>query len=180
MACGRVRHRDFVRAVETHFHLPKGHRRETPKVPRKPKRRVRRRVQERLSQVHVAGGVRIPPYSDPKRYAFMIINAILGAGMNMITFEEDGTRHDRVVSRLESDGKLYVAANHWPRAWYNRALENPEVQATLDGETGDHLAVPVSGEEHDRVDSDNSLPVFFRILTGFPPRYFVRLDPREP
>jgi hypothetical protein len=94
------------------------------------------------------------------------------------TFDGDGSSHDRVVSRLESDGKLYVAANHWPRAWYKRALEHPEVQVTLDAKKGDYRAVPVEGAEHDRVDGDNSLGVVFRILTGFPPRYFVRLDPR--
>ena len=94
------------------------------------------------------------------------------------TTAEDGTAHDRVLSRLESDGQLYVAANHWPRAWYNRALKNPKVQVTLEGEKEDYLAVPVSEEEHDRVNSENSHGVMFRILTGFPPRYFVRLDPR--
>jgi hypothetical protein len=81
------------------------------------------------------------------------------------------------VSRLESDGKLYVAANHWPRAWYERALANPQVTATIDGAKGDYRAVPVTGAEHDQVERENSLPAFFRILTGFPPRYFVRLDP---
>jgi hypothetical protein len=101
-----------------------------------------------------------------------------GSTLVITTFDEDGTSHDRVVSRLESDGQLYVAANHWPRAWYNRALENPEVQVTPDGEKGDYRAVPVAGAEHDRVDSDNSLGVVFRILTGFPPRYFLRLDLR--
>jgi hypothetical protein len=94
------------------------------------------------------------------------------------TFDADGTPHDRVVSRLESDGQLYVAANHWPRAWYNRVLENPELHVTLGGAEGDYRAVPVTGAEHDRVDDDNSLGVGFRILTGFPPRYFVRLDRR--
>ena len=94
------------------------------------------------------------------------------------TFDGDGVSHDRVVSRLESDGQLYVAANHWPRAWYNRALENPEVEVTLDAEKGDYRAIPVEGAEHDQVDRENSLPVVFRILTGFPPRYFVRLDSR--
>ncbi len=94
------------------------------------------------------------------------------------TFDGDGTAHDRVVSRIESDGQLYVAANHWPRAWYKRALENPEMQVTLNGEKADYRAVPVTGMEHDRVDGENALPVVFRILTGFPPRYFVRMDPR--
>ena len=73
------------------------------------------------------------------------------------TFDDDGDSHDRVVSRLESDSQIYVAANHWPRAWYNRLLQKPEVQATLDGEERDYLAVPIAGEEHDRVNSENSL-----------------------
>ncbi len=101
-----------------------------------------------------------------------------GSTLVITTFDGDETPHDRVVSRLESDGQLYVAANHWPRAWYNRALENPEVQITLDGERSDYRAVPVTGMEHDRVDAENSLGVVFQILTGFPPRYFVRLEPR--
>ncbi len=101
-----------------------------------------------------------------------------GSTLVITTFDGDGTPHDRVVSRLGSDGQLYVAANHWPRAWYNRALENPEVQITLDGDKGDYRAVPVTGLEHDRVDGENNLGMVFRILTGFPPRYFVRLDPR--
>lgn len=101
-----------------------------------------------------------------------------GAVLVITTFDEAGSPHDRVVSRLESNGQIYVAANHWPRAWYERALGNPEVQATVEGQRRDYRAVPVSGEEHDRVNADNALPVPFRILTGFPPRYFLRLDPR--
>jgi hypothetical protein len=101
-----------------------------------------------------------------------------GTSLVITTFTPDGTAHDRVVSKLASDGKLYVAANHWPRAWYRRALGNPDVQATIDGAKGDYRAMAVSGEEHDRVDSDNKLPAFFRFLTGYPPRYFVRLDTR--
>jgi len=101
-----------------------------------------------------------------------------GTTLVITTFDEGGSPHERVVSRLESGGQLYVAANHWPRAWYDRALQNPEVQVTLDGETGDYRAVPVTGAEHDRVERDNRLGLVFRILTGFPPRYFLRLDPR--
>jgi hypothetical protein len=94
------------------------------------------------------------------------------------TTDEDGATHDRVLARLESDGRLYVAANHWPRAWYKRALENPNVRVAVDGEEGAYLAVPVTDEEHDRVNDENGTGIVFRILTGFPPRYFVRLDPR--
>lgn len=94
------------------------------------------------------------------------------------TTDEDGSSHDRVVSRLESGGQLYVAANHWPRTWYHQALENPNVEIVLDDAKTLRLAVAVTGEEHDRVDDDNSLPLPFRVLTGFPPRYFLRLEPR--
>jgi hypothetical protein len=101
-----------------------------------------------------------------------------GTTLVITTFDGDGRSHDRVVSRLESDGRLYVAANHWPRAWYERALQNPEVEVAVDGEKRSYRAVPVTGTEHHGVDDENRLGVFFRILTGFPPRYFLRLDPR--
>jgi len=98
--------------------------------------------------------------------------------LEIITTDENSNSSARVVARLESGGQLYVAANHWPRAWYRQALDNPNIEATFDGETADFTAVPISGAEHERVDNDNSLGLGFRILTGFPPRYFVRLDPR--
>ena len=94
------------------------------------------------------------------------------------TLNAEGVRHDRVVARLESGGQVYVAANHWPRSWYRQTLANPAITASFGGETGNFDAIPVTGAEHDRVDADNSLGFVFRVLTGFPPRYFVRLDPR--
>src|SRR5262247_4543724 len=74
-----------------------------------------------------------------------------GETLVITTFDEGGKPHERVVSRLDTDGKIYVAANHWPRAWYHRALENPRVQVTQDGGKVDYQAVRVSGAEHDRV-----------------------------
>ena len=100
-----------------------------------------------------------------------------GETVVITTFEEDGTGHDRVLSGLDSGGQFYVAVNHWPRAWYHRALENPAVQLTRGGETGDYMAVPVTGEEHDRVRAEHPIPTGARILMGFAPRYFLRLDP---
>jgi hypothetical protein len=101
-----------------------------------------------------------------------------GSTLLITTFDADGKPHDRVVSRLESGGKLYVAANHWPRAWYRRALRNPEVQASLDGVVRDYRAAEVSKEEAARVAGEHPLGPVFRVLTGFPPREFLRLDPR--
>ncbi len=94
------------------------------------------------------------------------------------TTDGDGEKHDRVLSGLTSDGKFYVAVNHWPRAWYRRALANPEVQVTREGAAAEYTAVPVAGAERDQVAADNPTGFVFRLLTGFPPRHFLRLDPR--
>src|SRR5262249_3956377 len=71
------------------------------------------------------------------------------------TLDERGTPHDRVVSRMVSDGHLYVSANHWPRAWYRNALANPHVQVAVNGAKADYLAVPIEGAEADRVEREN-------------------------
>ena len=93
------------------------------------------------------------------------------------TTDEDGNANPRVVSRLDSDGKIYVSANHWPRAWYNEALANPKVLIALDGDEGPYQAVPVTGPEHERVEAEHRHGFVFLVMTGFPPRYFLRLDP---
>lgn len=98
--------------------------------------------------------------------------------MVITTYDSDGQGADRVVARLKSNGTLYVAANHWPRGWFNDALENDEVDITFDGETQSYRAVLLEGVDHDAVNAQHALPLPFRILTGFPPRYLMRLDPR--
>ena len=94
------------------------------------------------------------------------------------TTTPDGAAQDRVVSPVEDRGQLYVSANHWPRSWYKRALANPDVDVTAGGEKRAYRAVPVTAAENDRLSVDHAHPLLFRILTGFPPRYFLRLDPR--
>ena len=98
--------------------------------------------------------------------------------MVITTYDDVGEGADRVVARLESEGNLYVAANHWTRAWYYAALDNAAVEITFDGQTLPYTAVLIEGEDHDRVNDAHALPIAFRILTGFPPRYLMRLDPR--
>lgn len=93
------------------------------------------------------------------------------------TFDGDGAGHDRVLSSLDMDETLYVAVNHWPRAWYRRAVANPAVQVTRDGATGDYVAVEVVDEEHDRVAATHPIPAVARFLMGYAPRRFLRLDP---
>ena len=85
---------------------------------------------------------------------------------------------DAAVAGMENGGQLYVAANHWPRGWYDRAIENPDVEITRAGERAAYRAVPVTGEERVRIAGDYSLPWAIRLLTGFPPRSFLRLTRR--
>ena len=82
--------------------------------------------------------------------------------MVITTYDSDGQGADRVVARLESNGALYVAANHWPRAWFNNARENDEVDITFDGETQPYRAVLLEGVDHDAVNAQHALPLAFR------------------
>lgn len=97
--------------------------------------------------------------------------------VTITTFDAQGNSYDRVLSGLESSGEFYVAVNHWPRAWYHRLLENPQVRIARNDETRDYVAVPVVAEEASRVEREHAIGLVGRFLMGFPPRYFVRLDP---
>ena len=99
------------------------------------------------------------------------------ATLVITTTDASGATRQRVVSRLDSAGQMYVAANHWPRAWYNEVLQHPDVQVTQAGTTAAYRAVPVTEQEYERVNTEHALGLGIRILTGFPPRRFVRLDP---
>lgn len=94
----------------------------------------------------------------------------------VITTFDDQEGKERVLSAVNNDSKLYVSANHWPRAWYRQALSNPNVEVAYKGEKNSYLAVPIEGKEHEKLMKDHAHPLTFRILTGFPPRYFLRLD----
>ena len=97
-----------------------------------------------------------------------------------ITATVEGEDRSAVVAGVESAGRTYVAANHWPRAWYHRVVENPDVRVTVQGRQAAFRAVPVSGDERSRIEREYRLPLILRILTGFPPRAFLRLDPVAP
>jgi hypothetical protein len=94
------------------------------------------------------------------------------------TTDGDGHASKTVIGGVESDGHVYVSANHWPRGWFNRAMEHPDVEVTRAGETKPYLATQVGGEERERVAAQYQLPWVVRFLSGFPPRSFLRLDPR--
>ena len=101
-----------------------------------------------------------------------------GETIVLSTTGSDGKRYERVLSPIDDDGQLFVAANHWPRAWYHRALENPEVRVTRGGETIDYRAVQVSEQERERLLDESGFPLVLYVFTGFAPRQFLRLDSR--
>jgi F420H(2)-dependent quinone reductase len=96
----------------------------------------------------------------------------------VITTTDAEGSSDAVVAGVESDGQLYVSANHWPRGWYHRAVENPDVEITRAGRKAAFRAVPVTGAERVRIAQDYKLPWVVRFLSGFPPRSFLRLNDR--
>ena len=100
-----------------------------------------------------------------------------GDTFTITTTNADGVATHRVLAQNFSGGNLYASANHWPRAWYHEALENPRVKATLDGVAADYVAVPVDDEEHRRVLPDIGNPIALKFLFGFAPQRFLRLDP---
>ena len=99
-----------------------------------------------------------------------------GIPMLVITStDEDGNELSLRVARFEMEGKLYVSAHHWTQGWYHRAVKHPNVQAEIDGVVSDYTAVPVDGEEYERVVARYPIPLPAKFLMGFPPsrKYFA-------
>jgi hypothetical protein len=94
------------------------------------------------------------------------------------TFDDDGTRSERVVRLTVLDDKKYIAANHWPRAWYRQALDNPQLEVKEEDSFNPYVAVALQGDELEFVEAGYQVGFEFRFRTGFPPRRFLRLDPQ--
>ncbi len=101
-----------------------------------------------------------------------------GSTIVISTIDAEGNSHERVVTPIDDNGTLIVAANHWPRAWYHRALANPDVSVTRDGETTKYRAVPVSEQERERLLDESGFPKVAYVFTGFASRQFLRLEPQ--
>lgn len=123
-------------------------------------------------------------------YVAYVINFEVQLGINqpqgstslvIATLSGDNERHERVLRLEQIDGNNYIAANHWPRSWYSQARDNPNVEVKMPGEDSfePYLAVPLEGAELDHISEVYSFGFEFRFRTGFPPRYFLRLDPRS-
>src|SRR5262245_49918432 len=115
--------------------------------------------------------------------AVLVVAGVIGyvqpeGDLVLTTTDAEGNAVDRSLAAVRVDGRLYVSANQWPRRWYYRALENPRVEVTVNGVRGAYYAVPVEGAELERIEEKYELELVWRVLAGFAPRRFLRLDPR--
>ena len=106
-------------------------------------------------------------YFQPENQATLVVT----------TFDAGDVGADRVLVRIEHEGELFVAVNHWPRQWYGRLLGNDQVRVRYEDIDARYTASKVLDAEAEALDAARPLGLGFRVLTGFPPRYFVRLTP---
>jgi hypothetical protein len=106
-------------------------------------------------------------YFQPENQATLVVT----------TFDAADVGADRVLVRIEHEGELFVAVNHWPRQWYGRLLDNDQVRVRFEDVDAGYTASKVPEAEQAALDTARPLGLGFRVLTGFPPRYFVRLTP---
>ena len=121
-------------------------------------------------------------------YVAYVVNFEIQLGVNqpqgstslVIATFSDGERHERVLRLEQIEGNNYIAANHWPRSWYGQARDNPNIEVKMPGEDSfePYRAVPLEGAELERISEIYSFDFAFRFRTGFPPRRFLRLEPR--
>ncbi len=102
----------------------------------------------------------------------------MGDVVVLTTTDADGVSVERVLTPIDDDGKLYLSANHWPRAWFRRAVANPDVRVKRGEETRDYRVVEITGDELAGIEERHEHPILVKIGMGFAPREFIRLDPR--
>ena len=99
----------------------------------------------------------------------------------LTTTDSSGDVSRRRLAGFAMDGKLYASAHHWPRGWYHNAVANPETIVERGNVVADYIAVPVTGDEFERVAAGFPLTFPVRFAMGFPPkRDIVRFDPVPP
>ena len=94
--------------------------------------------------------------------------------------DTEGKTIKRTLYGLEYDDRLYVSSNHWFRTWYHATLGNPQIGVERDGEIQPYIAVPIEGDEQLKVAKQYDMGFALRLLCGFAPQRFLRLDPQPP
>ena len=107
------------------------------------------------------------------------IQPTMDGGVTITVTPDGDTPIQRHLFGFERDGTLFVSSNHWFRKWYNAALKNPDVEITRDGVTRPFTAEAVHGEEHERLSREYSMGFVLRLICGFAPNKFLRLEPQS-
>lgn len=85
---------------------------------------------------------------------------------------------ERKLYGLEYNNSLYVASNHWFRTWYHTIVKAPVFDVEREGKIASYTATPVSGDERVEVTQAYGQSFMLRLLCGFAPQRYLRLDPR--
>jgi len=107
------------------------------------------------------------------------IQPAMDGGVRITVTPDGGAPLQRHLYGFEHDGKLFVASNHWFRKWYYAALDYPDIEVTRDGVTRPFTARTVHGEEHERLSKDYNMGFVLRLICGFAPSKFLRLEPKS-
>jgi predicted Zn-dependent peptidase len=102
-AAGDLQHAELARLVEAGFDPPAGEPPEPDPVP-EPKPPCVRHVEEDVQQLYLSLGARAVPYGDPRRYALIVLDTLLGGGMSSRLFQrirEDAGLAYSVFSSLD-------------------------------------------------------------------------------
>lgn len=99
---------------------------------------------------------------------------------NVVTlFVVDGdVSFARKLYGFKHHGKLYVSSNHWFRQWYHAIVRSPDLEVEHAGEVKAYKAVAITGHEREEVAREYKMGFVFKLMCGFAPRRFLRLDPR--
>ncbi|NKC00315.1 MAG: hypothetical protein GKR90_17765 [Pseudomonadales bacterium] len=88
---------------------------------------------------------------------------------------------DSVLTRklygFDYNHKLYVSSNHWFRHWYHAILRNPQIDVEHAGNVKPYTIIPIEGDERAEIAREYKMGFVLRLMCGFAPRRFLRLDP---
>ncbi|MFN3821986.1 MAG: M16 family metallopeptidase, partial [bacterium] len=98
-AAGRVNHNRLVRLVSRKFdHRPLMPLQRVPFSMGGNKQVHQLKVKANTQQTHIVWGVHAYPYNDPRKYALLVLNAVLGGGMSSRLFQTLRERHGLAYS----------------------------------------------------------------------------------
>ena len=100
------------------------------------------------------------------------------------TFDSNGNAHETVLRPVEDkEGQIWLLSGQWFRGWYNRALENSDIELQGNDNIVRFRAIPLEDmEEFDRViqlrtNGASSAAIYFqRAMLLFAPVKILKLE----